>query len=58
MEEGRAVVLGSDAHFYTGIGELGYVEELLRELQFPEELALNTDVKRFLSHLKPKAARQ
>lgn len=58
MEEGRAVVLGSDAHFYTGIGELGYVEELLRELQFPEELALNTDVKRFLAHLKPKAARQ
>lgn len=52
MEEGRAVILGSDAHFYTGIGDFGYAQALLQELAFPEELILNTDAKRLLSHLK------
>ncbi len=52
LEEGRPVVLGSDAHFYTGIGDLSYAEELLREVGFPEELVLNTNLQRFLSFLK------
>ena len=52
MEEGREVVLGSDAHFYTAIGDFGYAEGLLRELDFPMELVLNTDPVRFLQRLK------
>ncbi len=52
MEEGISVVLGSDAHFYTGIGDFSYALALLKEVGFPEELVLNTDPKRFLSSLK------
>ena len=52
MEEGIPVVLGSDAHFYTGIGDFSHALALLKEVGFPEELVLNTDPVRFLSCLK------
>lgn len=52
MEEGIPVVLGSDAHFYTGIGDFSYALDLLKEVGFPEELVLNTDSARFLASLK------
>lgn len=52
MEEGRAVLLGSDAHFYTGIGDFSYVEALLERIGFPEELILNTRPEEILKHLK------
>ena len=52
MEEGVSVVLGSDAHFYTGIGDHSHSLNLLKEVGFPEELVLNTDVTRFLAALK------
>lgn len=54
MTEGVPVVLGSDAHFYTGIGNFSHAEALLREVGFPEELVLNTNPTRFLSGLKKK----
>ena len=38
------VVMGSDAHFDTYIGEFPYAEALLKELDFPEELVLNRSV--------------
>lgn len=52
MQEGRAVILGSDAHFYTGIGDFSYVEALLEKIGFPEELVLNTHPEEILKHLK------
>ena len=52
MKEGVSVVLGSDAHFYTGIGDFSYAIDLLKEVGFPEELVLNTDPMRFLASLK------
>lgn len=52
MEEGVCVALGSDAHFYTGIGDFSSAEAILREVGFPEELVLNTDPVRFLNSLK------
>ena len=52
MEEGISVVLGSDAHFYTGIGDFSHALALLKEVGFPEELVLNTDPVRFLASLK------
>ncbi|MDO4530750.1 MAG: phosphatase [Bacillota bacterium] len=52
MEAGQPVVLGSDAHFYTGIGDFSYALSLLAEVGFPEELVLNIDPQRFLSLLK------
>ena len=52
MEEGISVVLGSDAHFYMGIGDFSYALALMKEVGFPEELVLNTDPVRFLASLK------
>ena len=52
MEEGVSVVLGSDAHFYTNIGDFSHALSLLKEVGFPEELVLNTDPVRFLASLK------
>jgi len=52
MEDGVSVVLGSDAHFYTGIGDFSHAIALLKEIGFPEELVLNTDPARFLASLK------
>ena len=52
MEEGVPVVVGSDAHFYTGIGDFSHAQALLEEVGFPAELVLNTDPERFLAYLK------
>lgn len=52
MEEGVPVVLGSDAHFYTAIGDFSYALALMQEVDFPAGLVLNTDSARFLSSLK------
>lgn len=54
MEEGSPVLLGSDAHFYTGIGDLAYAEGLLQKVGFPEELVLNTRPEEVRKHLKPR----
>ena len=46
------IVLGSDAHFDTGIAEYPYAEEVLKEVQFPEELIANTTFEKLQSFLK------
>ncbi len=38
------ILMGSDAHFDTYIGEFPYAVSLLEELSFPEELVLNRSV--------------
>ena len=35
------VIMNSDAHFTTAVGEQGRAEALLKELNFPEELIAN-----------------
>lgn len=52
MEEGRPVLLGSDAHFYTGIGDVAYAAALLDKIGFPEELVLNTRPEKIQKYLK------
>lgn len=52
MAEGTPVVLGSDAHFYTGVGDFSHALALLQEVDFPAELVLNTNPARFLASLK------
>ena len=54
IEMGKPVVVSSDAHFYTGIGEFEYAEALLKKVGFPEELVLNTKPKELLCALKRK----
>lgn len=48
------VVMGSDAHFYTEIGEFKESIELLEEINFPEELVLNTSPQKLASFIKQK----
>ncbi len=38
------VILGSDAHYHTYIGDFGYCEKLLAAANFPEELIINNDI--------------
>jgi len=47
MEHDVPVCVGSDAHYHTMIGDFGLVLDMLRELEFPEELILNATKERF-----------
>ena len=44
------VVMGSDAHYCSHIGNFEYVEKLFNEIAFPTELVLNYDVDRFFEY--------
>jgi len=46
------IVLGSDAHFDTGIAEYPYAEEVLKDTDFPESLIANTSFEKLQSLLK------
>lgn len=46
------VVLGTDAHYHTYIGNFGFIEEMFKEIDFPDDLVLNTSVEKFKKHLK------
>lgn len=48
------VIVNTDAHFYTSVGQVQKSLELLREFDYPEELVVNLDRKRILEHLKRK----
>ena len=43
------IVLGSDAHFDTGIAEYPYAEEVLKDTDFPESLIANTSFEKLQS---------
>lgn len=40
-KHGVKIIMGSDAHIYYDVGELSSCYELLKEINFPEELVLN-----------------
>ncbi len=46
------IVVNSDAHFSTGLGEVGDAMKMLEEIDFPQELIVNSDVNRFKSYLR------
>ena len=46
------IVMNSDAHVETEVGNHQYSQELLAKLQFPEELVANTSVEKFKSFLR------
>lgn len=52
------ITLGSDAHYCDYIGSFPYAEEVLKEVDFPEELILNTSKERFLSYLENRSQKQ
>lgn len=41
-EMGCMVVVNSDAHMATAVGDFGYARKILEEVAFPEELVVNT----------------
>lgn len=51
---GTSIVVSSDAHFYTQIGDFIRPKELLTEAGFPEKLIFNADENRILSYLRNK----
>ena len=51
-KQGVTIVLGSDAHFATAVGELNMVADLLDEMRFPQELVINTDPERLTQYLE------
>lgn len=57
-KHGVRVVAGSDAHFFTQIGACDWSLQLLRSIDYPEELIMNTDYDRFLALAREKTGRQ
>ncbi len=53
-KHGTSIVVSSDAHFYTAIGDFEAAEKLISETGFPEKLIFNTDEGRVLSYLRDK----
>ena len=41
------IILGSDSHFHTNIGNFCYAEKLTDEVDYPQELIMNTSIEKF-----------
>ncbi|MFU0832815.1 MAG: POLIIIAc domain-containing protein [Oscillospiraceae bacterium] len=46
------IIVNSDAHFSTAVGRFPRSIQLLEEINFPEELVVNSSIERFCSYLK------
>ena len=53
-EYGQPVIMNSDAHVFSDVGRRDFSEELIRELDFPEELIVNRSVETFKEYLNLK----
>ena len=53
-EYGQPVIMNSDAHVFSDVGRWDFSEELIRELDFPEELIVNRSVETFKEYLNLK----
>lgn len=49
---GAYIVVNSDAHFCTKVGHFENALEMLHEINFPEELVVNSSIPRFEKYLK------
>lgn len=50
-KEQLMVILGSDAHFASQVGDFSYCQQILQETGFPESLVINHHPKKFLEYL-------
>ena len=50
-KHGVPLVLSSDAHFSTAVGDVAAAIKIVEEAGVPEELILNADEKRFAARL-------
>lgn len=46
------VIVGSDSHFSLDVGKFDKAMELLKDIEMPEELIINTSIERFRAFLK------
>lgn len=53
-KEGVYITTGSDAHIDLDVGEFGYIESLIQETDFPEELIATTSFDKFYNLIKRK----
>ena len=53
-EYGAKIIVNSDAHFCYSIGNFAVVEEMLKDINMPEELIVNTSEERLIAFLKEK----
>lgn len=53
-EHGVSISLGSDAHYSADIANYCYALDVLKEVDFPEELIVNTNVDKFMEFLRRK----
>ncbi len=56
-EYGVRIVVSTDAHFYTDIGNFQNSLDCLEQIHFPEELILNADEDRFRSYITSRTGR-
>lgn len=54
---GCSICVDSDAHFHQKIAQCNLAIEMLEEIDFPEELVINSDVDRFKTFLKERNIR-
>lgn len=52
MKHGVGIVVSSDAHFFTDIGNYKQALGMLSEINFPEELVMNVSYERFERYLR------
>lgn len=48
------IIIGSDTHFATDIGDFSYVDRVLDAVDFPDELIINLDSNRLIDYLETK----
>ncbi|MGN0456558.1 MAG: phosphatase [Acutalibacteraceae bacterium] len=51
-KHGANIVVNSDAHFSSRVGHCSSAFEMLREIDFPQELIINSDESRFKEYLR------
>ncbi len=57
VKHGTRIIVNSDAHFYTHIGQFPLAADLLIETGFPAELIVNSSEERFLGYIKERSDR-
>ena len=57
VKYGTRIIVNSDAHFYTHIGQFELAGTLLTETGFPDELVINTSEERFLGYIEERRQR-
>jgi len=54
MKRDMMITLGSDAHIAYDVGEFGVAKTMLEEIDFPEDLIINTHVDKLVRYLESK----